>query len=155
MRISCTGEISRPPEIVFPWIAEPAKAMQWQKNVKNSEILVSSPGMVGTRFRETVEEDGNRLEMNGAVTGFDRDRFIAFHLSSRIHEFDVSYSLERRDDKTRFSIEASVRWKFPMNVVALVIGKRMQKRLAEQLSSEAEELRSICESESADRRAGM
>jgi hypothetical protein len=34
MRIMYENEILKPPKAVFPWIAEPEKAIQWQKNVK-------------------------------------------------------------------------------------------------------------------------
>ena len=50
MRIIYENEILKPPETVFPWIEEPEKAMQWQKNVKGGEILVHKPGKVGTIY---------------------------------------------------------------------------------------------------------
>ena len=70
MRITYANEILKPPEFVFPWIAEPDKAMQWQKNVKGGEIILSKPEVVGTTFKEEMEEDGNSLEMYGVITQF-------------------------------------------------------------------------------------
>jgi hypothetical protein len=68
-------------------------------------------------------------------------------LESKIHEFDVSYSLEEINQKTKFSIEAIIRWKFPMNVISLFVGKKMEKNLVKQLESETLELKKICETE--------
>lgn len=143
MRLYCINEIAQPPEIIFPWIAEPQKAMKWQKNVKSEETVVSKPDLVGTIFRETVDEAGHELEMNGVITHYEPNKLIGFHLSSRIHEFDIHYCLEETGKSTRFSIVANVRWKFPMNIVSALTGKRMKRRLTEQLNSEVEELKRL------------
>ena len=41
MRINYNIEISKPAEEVFLWIAEPEKAMQWQKNVKRINTWIN------------------------------------------------------------------------------------------------------------------
>ena len=147
MRIVYENVISKPPEIVFPWIAEPEKAMKWQKDVKGGEIIINKPEIIGTTFKETIEEDGNRLEMYGTITKFTKNKIIGFHLESKIHVFDVSYSLEEIDKKTKLSIEAIIRWKFPMNIVSLFIGKKIKENLIKQLESEVLDLKKICEME--------
>ena len=146
MRVTCESLISKPPEIVFPWIAEPEKAMKWQKNVKGGEVLVSKPGMVGTTFRETMEEeDGRSLVMHGTITEYAENRAIGFHLESRIHAVDVRYSVEEIDRQTRISVVADIRWKFPLSIVSLLAGKKMQQNLATELQSEVLDLKCICE----------
>jgi len=147
MRVTCENKISKPPEVVFPWIAESEKAMRWQKNVKGGEVLVSKPGMVGTTFKEVVEENGRSLEMQGTITEYTENRVIGFHLESRIHSVDVSYSLEEIDRQTKISIVANIRWKFPMNIVSLFLGNKMQRNLAGQLESEVLDLKRICEAD--------
>ena len=144
MRITYENTIPQPPEVVFPWIAEPQKAMKWQRNVKGGEIIVNKPEVVGTTFKETIQEDGSSLEMYGTITKYIKDRTIGFHLESKIHEFDVSYSLEEINEKTKFSIEAIITWKFPMSIVSLFMGKRMKEDLVRQLESETLELMKIC-----------
>jgi hypothetical protein len=144
MRISYENVISEPPEAVFPWIAEPEKAMSWQKDVKGGEILINKPEVVGTTFKEIIEEDGNNLEMYGTITKYVVNEIIVFHLESKIHEFDISYSLEELDRKTKFRIDANIRWKFPMNVISLVIGKRIKANLVRKLESETLELKKVC-----------
>jgi hypothetical protein len=147
MRIFYSNEISKPPEIVFPWIADPEKAMKWQKNVKGGEIIINRPGIIGTTFVEIIEEDGNILEMQGEITKHIKNEVIGFHLQSKVHEFDVSYSVEEMNEATRLSIEAIIKWKFPMNIVSLFIRKKIEERLKNQLNSEVLELKRICESE--------
>lgn len=147
MRIAYENVISKPPEVVFPWIAEPEKAMTWQKDVKGGEILINKPEVVGTTFKEIIEEDGNSLEMYGTITEYVPNEIISFHLESKIHEFDISYSLEESDQKTKFRIDANIRWKFPMNVISLIIGKRIEANLVKKLESETLELKKVCEAE--------
>ena len=74
MRIVYENVISQPPEIVFPWIAEPEKAMKWQKNVKSGEIIINNPEVIGTTFKEIIVEDGNSLEMYGTITKYVRNK---------------------------------------------------------------------------------
>ena len=145
MRIAYQKMILQPPEIVFPWIAVPEKAMKWQKNVKGAEIILDKPEVIGTTFKEIIMEDGNILEMVGTITKYSRNKIIGFHLESKIHKFDVSYSLEEVNSNTKFSIEAIISWKFPMNVMSLFIGKKMKKNLVKQLESETLALKKICE----------
>ena len=145
MKVTYQNVISKPPEVVFPWIAEPEKAMKWQKNVKGGEILVSKPGMVGTTFKEVIEENGGSLEMHGSITAYVENKVIAFHLNSRIHTVDVSYSLQDSNRQTRIGIVANIRWKFPMNIASLFAGKKIARNLTTQLESEVLELKRICE----------
>lgn len=145
MRVAHEDVISKPPEVVFPWIAQPEKAMKWQKNVKGGEVIVSKPEVVGTTFKETIEEDGHSLQMHGEITQYAENRIIAFHLDSKIHSVDVSYSVQEINRQTKISVAATIGWKFPMNIVSLFAGKKMEKNLAGQLESEVLELKRICE----------
>jgi hypothetical protein len=155
MRIACENDIARPLEAVFPWIADPRKAMKWQKNVKGGEITLDKPERVGTTFREVIEEDGRTLEMHGTITQYVDNRTMGFHIVSKIHEFDVTYSLEPSGENTRMRIEASIRWKFPMSVVSLFMRKKMVQGLVTQLQSEVQDLKTLCERPANDGRAAL
>lgn len=145
MRITYANKILKPPEFVFPWIAEPDKAMQWQKNVKGGEITLSKPEVVGTTFKEEIEEDGSSLEMYGVITQFIRNQIIEFHLESKIHTVDVSYFLQEINKTTKIMVDARINWKFPMNLLSIFIGNKMRKGIAEQMEGEILDLKRICE----------
>ena len=147
MKIVLAEVISCKPEKVFPWIAEPEKAMKWQKNVKGGEIIVNRPEKVGTTFKEVIEEDGKSLEMVGTITKYINNKIIGFHLESKIHVFDVSYSVEEINKGTKVSMEALIHWKFPMNVMSVFIGNKMRDGILQQLHSEFLELKRLCEGE--------
>ena len=127
MRITYANEILKPPEFVFPWIAEPDKAMQWQKNVKGGEVIIKRPEVIGTTFKEEIEEGGNSLEMYGVITKFIRNQIIEFHLESKIHKLDVSYSVEELNKTTIIIVDARINWKFPINLLSIFIGNKMKK----------------------------
>jgi hypothetical protein len=145
MRITYANEILKPPEFVFPWIAEPDKAMQWQKNVKGGEVIINRPEVIGTTFKEEIEEGGKSLEMYGVITKFIRNQIIEFHLESKIHKVNVSYSIEELNKTTKIIVDARIKWKFPINLLSIFIGNKMKKSIAEQIESEILELKRICE----------
>lgn len=147
MRILSEIDIARPPDAVFPWIADPRKAMQWQGDVEGGEIIESTPEIVGTTFTETVRDESGRLEMHGTITEYDENRAMGFHLESRIHEFDVRYLLARAGNSTRVSIDTLIRWKFPMNILSRVVGKKMTESLRGKTDEELRELKRLCEGE--------
>ena len=95
--------------------------MLWQKGVKGGEIIQERPEKVGTTFREVMEENGNSLVMEGEITGFIQDKLISFHLESKIHQVDVSYTIEGDEHRSTLSVESSIRWKFPMNIMSLIM----------------------------------
>ena len=144
MIIRYEDEIPQSPQVVFSWVADPRKAMQWQQEVKGGEILEERPGMVGTTFTEVIEEDGRTLEMRGTITQFVKDRLIAFHIASRIHEFDVEYRVNGAGQGTLFSVAADIHWKFPMNIISLFMRKKMEDGLKKQFAAEVGELKKLC-----------
>lgn len=145
MKITLSVNIYRRPEEVFPWIAEPDKAMRWQKGVKGGEIIKETPEKIGTTFKEVMEENGNRLVMYGEITDYIQDRFISFHLESKIHRVDVGYSIVWDGEKSVFAAESTIHWKFPMNIASLIIGRRIKKGILRQTESEFAELKRLCE----------
>jgi len=145
MKIRFAADIFCKQEIVFAWIAEPEKAMKWQKNVRGGEIIVNKPEIIGTTFREVIEEDGKSLEMYGTITRYIKNKIIGFHLESKIHAFDVSYSVEEINKVTKVQVEALIHWKFPMNIMSLFMGKKMKEGIIKQFDSEFLELKRICE----------
>ncbi|MCE7860729.1 MAG: hypothetical protein DYG86_13205 [Chloroflexi bacterium CFX2] len=146
MKIFLSIDIASPPERVFGWLESPEKAMQWMTSVARTEILHETPERVGTTFREIVEENGNGMELRGMITGFESDQSISFHLTSRVNELDVEYAVETIPTGTRLTQNANVRWKFPVNVMSIFMGKKMRQGISAQSQKEFEKLKELCES---------
>jgi hypothetical protein len=145
MKIAFSIDISGSPEIVFPWIDDPDKALLWQTGVKKAEIIVETPERVGTTFYEEMEEGGNTLEMNGIITGYVPNQSISFHLESRIHRLDVIYSVAGDKNKSTVLVETNIHWKFPMNVMSFFIGNKIREGILHQTEAEFLELKRLCE----------
>ncbi len=147
MRLIASVEVMRGPNEVFPWIADPKKAILWQKGVKEGQIAIDAPGIIGTTFKEVMEEGGNSLEMFGVITGYIQGKSIAFHLESKIHELDVNYSIEGNNNKSTITVESTINWKFPMNIMSIIIGRKMKENILKQTEAEFAELVKLCEKE--------
>jgi uncharacterized protein YndB with AHSA1/START domain len=146
MNIPYKDEINSPIENVFRYIAEPEKAMRWQKNVKGGKIIDDKPGVVGTTFTEEMEEDGKSLQMHGVITEYAENEKMRFHLVSPIHEVDVLYSLQESGHRTKIRIDTKIQWKFPMNVMSLFMGRKMENGIRGDLEKEVNQLKEICTS---------
>ena len=93
MKLTYSIDINSKPEKVFYWLGTTEKAMTWMTNVSKTEMLRETPDMIGTTFRETIEENGRSTEMYGMVTGYRENRLLAFHLSGKYNIVDVEYQL--------------------------------------------------------------
>ena len=147
MRINFAVEVPGEPEKVFLWIDNPEKAMLWQKGVKKAEIIKDMPERIGTTFVEEMDDGGNSLIMRGIITGYARNQMITFHLESRIHKLDVCYSVRAENGRSVITAESDIHWKFPMNIVSIVLGRKMQESILKQTELEFAELKRLCDEE--------
>ena len=145
MKITVAIDVSCKPEEIFPWIDEPDKARRWQKDVKGGEIIIETPDKTGTTFKEEMEENGKSLIIYGEITNYIRNKLISFHLESKIHRVDVSYSIVGNDEKSTVIAESTIIWKFPMNIICLIIGYKIKDKILHQTKSEFAELKRLCE----------
>jgi uncharacterized protein YndB with AHSA1/START domain len=148
MRIDLTVDVRSDLETVFSRLAEPEKAMVWSTSVVGGEIIEPKPGMVGTTFRERVEEDGGGVDMQGSITAFEPNHRIAFHLESRVNKVDVDYRVDQIGDVVRVTMTSNVKWLFPVNVISLFGGRAVKRKIVAQSSSEFARLKELCEAPS-------
>ena len=145
MKLSYSISILCEPQTVFPWIAEPKKAMLWQTGVNEEVIIEEKLNMIGTTFKEKMEEDGNSLEIIGEITRYINNKLIAFHLKSKIHELDVVYSIEYFKNVSMLSIESNINWKFPVSIISIFIGRKIKDKIMKQTEMEFAKLKELCE----------
>ena len=145
MKITSSIVIKSSPEVVFGWLENPQKAMQWMTSVSSGEILHETLERIGTTFREVVEDEGGSIEMRGTITGFEADKSIAFHLESRVNIVDVEYRVEEIDEGARLDYDATIRWKFPVNIISIFMGNKMRQSILAQLQDELSKLKELCE----------
>ena len=145
MKLSYVMDISSPVEKVWYWLGTPERAMEWQTNISGAEIIQQTADMVGTTFRETIEENGRSLEMHGVVTDYQENRSLAMHLSSKYNVVDVAWSIEEIDGITRLTVNSHVRFKSVLRVVGLLMRPLFKERITAQLREECARLKELCE----------
>ena len=145
MRISHSIEIGNTPDKVFYWLAEPDRAMEWMTSVTKGEIIEKTPDMVGTRFREAVEENGAGTELIGVITEFETNRRLAFHLEGEFNTVDVTYTLREKEGSTELSQNADIRFKGLLRVPSVLLGPAFKKKILGQVRVEFAKLKEICE----------
>ena len=145
MKLTYTIDINSTPEIVFSWLGTPERAMMWQTSVSKTEILHETPDMIGTTFREIVEENGRRVEMNGVVTDYRKDQVLAMHLDSKYNNVDVEYRLEEIGGRTRLTMISNIRLRSFLRVFSIILWPAFKKKLLGQLNREYASLKELCE----------
>ena len=147
MRIINTVEINSTPEKVFYWLNNPNHAMQWMTSVTETEILKESPNMVGTTFRETIEENGRGTEMYGIVTDYIQNEVISFHLNGKFNSVDVKYNLEKYGVTTRLTQIADIHFKSILRIFSIIMWPFFKKKIIDQSQKEFMKLKKLCEQE--------
>lgn len=145
MKLSHQIDISCTPEQVWYWLGTPERAMVWQMSVGKTEIIQKTPDWIGTTFRETVEENGRGVEMQGVVTDYRENRKLAMHLSSKFHMVDVEWQLEEIKKHTRLDMSADIRFKSFLKLLSLLLWPAFKKNALAQSRKELERLKELCE----------
>jgi hypothetical protein len=68
--------------VVFPHLVEPVRLSKWIEGLVSSEPLTEGGPRLGARSRETVEGDGNRMQMDSEITAFEQDSLLEVRLTS-------------------------------------------------------------------------
>ena len=145
MKISYTMDIDCTPEKVWYWLGTPERAMVWQTNVSKTEILEETPNMVGTTFRETIEENGRGVEMFGVVTDYKENQSLAMHLSGKYNVVDVEWHIEGMEEHTRVTLNSDIRFRSFLRVVSIFMRPVFKKNIMRQLQEEFARLKELCE----------
>jgi hypothetical protein len=130
---------------VWYWLGTPERAMVWQTSVSRTEILHKTSDWIGTTFRETIEEDGGRVEMQGVVTDYKENQLLAMHLSGRYNVVDVEWRLEEGAEHTHIIVYCDIRFKSFIKVLSVLIRPVFKRRIAGQFQIELAKLKELCE----------
>ena len=101
--------------------------------------------MIGTTFRETIEENGRGVEMSGIVTDYRENQSLAMHLSGKYNVVDVEWRIEEMGERTRLTIHANIRFRSFVRVLNIFMRPAFQKKAMEQLQREFATLKELCE----------
>lgn len=145
MKFTYTMDINCAPNRVWYWLGTPEKAMVWQTNVSKTEILEKTPNWIGTTFRETIEEDGKGVEMQGVVTDYSENQSIAMHMSGKYNNVDVEWRITDMGEFTSLTMNSNIRFRSFMRFFSMMLWPVFRKNIQKQLDIEYTKLKELCE----------
>ena len=101
--------------------------------------------MIGTTFRETIEENGSGVEMQGVVTDYRENQSLAMHLSGKYNVVDVEWRIEEMGEHVRLTLYFNIRFRSFVKVLSILMRPIFKKRVTEQLQGEFAMLKELCE----------
>jgi uncharacterized protein YndB with AHSA1/START domain len=149
MELDISVDINAPAETVFYWLGDPERAKLWMTSVTHTEYIERTPDLIGSTFRETVEEDGRTTEMRGVIVDYNPNKRLAFHLEGDYNTVEVVFTLEETNGVTRLKQTADVRFKGITRLLSIVFGRSFKKNIGNQAQSEFATLKALCESDAA------
>jgi uncharacterized protein YndB with AHSA1/START domain len=147
MKIVNSIDIHAAAETVFSWLEDPNRAMEWMTSVTKGEIIEETPSLVGTTFREYIEENGRGTEMHGIITACDKNTRLAFHLEGDYNTADVEFSLSEEGSVTRLTQTAIVHFKGVLRILSVIMRPMFKKKTISQAQEEFAALKELCERE--------
>ena len=145
MKVQNSIDLDCTPEKIWYWLGTPERAVKWQTNVRKTEYIEKTPDMVGTTFREKIEEGGKGVEMQGVVTDYVENRLLGMHVSGKYNVVDVKWRIEETGKKARLTVDSDVRFKGFLWVLSLVLRPMFKKSLLGQMEQDLERLKELCE----------
>jgi carbon monoxide dehydrogenase subunit G len=107
MRIEQSFSVSRPPEVVFDYLTNPANLAAWQTSKTSVEQLTAGAPQLGTRVRErTKGPRGKEFEQIVEFTEFDRPARVHAHIVEGPYPVDGTWSLATDGAGTRVDFVA-------------------------------------------------
>jgi len=100
--------IAKPPEEVFPYLFDDDKVPQWTTGLQRYERLDSGPLRAGSRFHETLDVSGQRIDGELEITRYDPPRGAESRTEVRGVDLIFTYDVQLDGAGTRLtqSVEA-------------------------------------------------
>ncbi len=130
------------PEVVFSWIEDPERARQWQPDVAGGEVVHAEPGMVGTEFREVLQDERGRVVMHGRITEFQPGASMAVRLEGQGMTVTARYEVSPHPVGTQLHADQSLR--LP-GIAARLLEPLIRRRVAARGRADLLRLKRLCE----------
>jgi carbon monoxide dehydrogenase subunit G len=129
--------IERPAADVFPWLVDPEKRLQWVTGLRSSEPLDE------TRFREVVQEYGQRVEATATIARREPPHTLDVTMTGRGFEARAEHRLSEEEGRTRLTSSFDVKLGGLGRFAGGIVGRQMQRSVEQSLAR----LKDVLESE--------
>ncbi|HEX9414491.1 MAG TPA: SRPBCC family protein [Ktedonobacterales bacterium] len=96
--------INRPLDVVFAYVADPAKTAQWTPAIIEQRLTSPEPVRVGSTGINVRQVMGQRIETTWEVTAYTANAGFALKSTSGPVSYEVSYTFEAADGATRLRL---------------------------------------------------
>ena len=103
-----TVDISRPPDEVFAFVAEPHKMPLWYDAVDHVARTTNGPSGPGARYDVTRSLPGGQVHNDVELTDHQPDRLVTLESLSGPTPFRYRYTLEPTSQGTRLTLDGSI-----------------------------------------------
>ena len=100
--------IDRPPQEVWPYIAEPINFSQWQGSAKFAEWTSEGPPGVGSTFRGVAKFLGRKIESTSEITIWAPPSQYGLKSTSGPIPFESTTELESKQNGTQLNLHAQM-----------------------------------------------
>ena len=130
MKNSSTIRIAAPPARVFELLNDSESLKQWIPNLVEDEVTERTEAGIGSRFRQTYLENGRKMQMEGEVIAYQRDKYLACEIRGEAFDLIVDYSLETSGDETLLTHKSEILFKSAsMKLMSLLAGPLVRKAM--------------------------
>lgn len=146
MKNTYSFEINAPAEKVFLLINDSESLKQWVPNLIENEAITTTDEKVGSTFHQTYLENGKRMEMDGTVTAFEQDRYLACEINGKAFDLIVDYELTETNGRTRLTQNSEVLFKsLPLKILGSVMKPFIRKASEKQMATQFAKLKELAE----------
>ena len=147
MRIEISIDVDAPPEDVWYWLGDPERARTWMTSVGRTEYITRTPELIGSTFREYIQEEGQGTWLTGEILDYVPNQRMAVHLEGDFNVVDVVFCLEEVDGITRVTQTADMRFKGLLRLTSLIFGRAIKRNIIRQSSGEFQTLKALCQAD--------
>ena len=122
MFVSMSVDITALPEVVWPYLVEPEKTMQWFTALKKFEYTSEEQGGVGSTFYWFEEASGREYNIYFETTEWIENEVFAYRMTEGdfFKSYDERWEIESTPDGCRFTFNDHI--EFPYGPIGKIIG---------------------------------
>ena len=130
----------RSPEDVYAYLADFNNQAEWRFDVVSSELTSGEPGVVGSRYRQLVQQGRKQVTSEVEVTQAEPHRRLAFSTLGGPVTVSGTWKLEPDDGGTRVDTEVAIAMHGLLKLFEPFSGGQLRKTAARYETALAERL---------------